>query len=182
MHLYFKSHNIIIRVFHSDFRLHYVLSIQHLSSSPASLSYVEYCHSTCGHPLVLLARAARNHGDNQCSWPCSLAPRYSLVSAYNEKAEGSQVSLLRYINLGDGTKEKRKYNVPLVNTQDVETLCQCILEFEDVLAPPRLSLTTGPLKFSFFRQCLGGTICDQWDTLADGLNETWRTVLMFKTI
>ena len=38
--------------------------------------------------------------------------------------------------------------------------------------PPHLSLTTGPLKFSFFRQCLGGTICDQWDTLADGLNET----------
>ena len=95
-----------------------------------------------------------------------------LVSSYNEKAEGSQVSLSRYINLGDGTKEKRKYNVPLVNTQDVETLCRCILEFEDVSAPPRLSFTTGPLKFSFFRQCLGGTIRDQWDTLADGLNET----------
>ena len=28
------------------------------------------------------------------------------------------------------------------------------------------------LKFSFFRQCVGGTIRDQWDTLADGLNET----------
>ena len=95
-----------------------------------------------------------------------------LVSSYNEKAEGSQVSLSRYINLGDGTKEKRKYNVPLVNTQDVETLCRCILEFEDVSAPPRLSLTTGPIKFSFFHQCLGGTIRDQWDTLADGLNET----------
>ena len=95
-----------------------------------------------------------------------------LVSAYNEKSEGSQVSLSRYINLGDGTKEKRKYNVPLVNTQDVETLCRCILEFEDVSAPPRLSLTTGPLKFSFFRQCLGGTIRNQWDTLAGGLNET----------
>ena len=95
-----------------------------------------------------------------------------LVSLYNDKAEGSQVSLSRYVNLGDGTKEKRKYNVPLVTTQDVETLCRCILEFEDVSAPPRLSLTTGPLKFSFFRQCLGGTIRDQWDTLIDGLNET----------
>ena len=31
---------------------------------------------------------------------------------------------------------------------------------------------TGPLKFSFFRECLGGTIYDQWDTLADDLNET----------
>ena len=59
-----------------------------------------------------------------------------------------------------------------MNTQDVETLCHCILEFEDVSAPPHLSLTTGPLKFSFFRQCLGGTIHNQWDTLVDGLNET----------
>ena len=95
-----------------------------------------------------------------------------LVSLYNDKAEGSQVSLSRYVNLGDGMKEKRKYNVPLVTTQDVETLCRCVLEFEDVSAPPCLSLTTGPLKFSFFRQCLGGTIRDQWDTLTDGLNET----------
>ena len=58
-----------------------------------------------------------------------------LVSLYNNKAEGSQVSLSRYINLGDGTKEKRKYNVPLGTTQDVEILCRCVLEFEDVLAP-----------------------------------------------
>ena len=95
-----------------------------------------------------------------------------LVLAYNDKAEGSQLSLSRYINLGNGTKEKRKYNIPLVTTQHVETLSRCILEFEDVSAPPHLSLTTGPLKFSFFRQCLGGTICNQWDTLADGLNAT----------
>ena len=59
-----------------------------------------------------------------------------------------------------------------MTTLDVETLCHCVLEFEDVSASPRLSLTTGPLKFSFFRQCLGGTIHDQWDTLSDGLNET----------
>ena len=59
-----------------------------------------------------------------------------------------------------------------MTTQDAETLCRCFLEFEDVSAPPHLSLTTGPLKFSFFRQCLGSTIRDQWDTLTDGLNET----------
>ena len=74
-----------------------------------------------------------------------------LVSLYNDKAKGSQVSLSHYVNLGDGTKEKRKYNVPQATTQDVETLCHCVLEFEDVSAPPHLSLTTGPLKFSFFR-------------------------------
>ena len=73
-----------------------------------------------------------------------------LVSLYNDKAEGSQVSLSRFVNLGDGTKENRKYNVPHVTTQDMETLCRCVLEFDNVLAPPRLSLMTGPLKFSFF--------------------------------
>ena len=44
-----------------------------------------------------------------------------LVSLYDDKAEGSQVSLSRYINLGDGTKGKKKYNVPLMTTQDVVT-------------------------------------------------------------
>ena len=65
----------------------------------------------------------------------SLALRHHvipLVSLYNDKAEGSQVSLSRYINLGDGTKKKRKYNVPLMTTQVVETICHCVLEFEDV--------------------------------------------------
>ena len=47
-----------------------------------------------------------------------------------------------------------------------------MLEFDDVPAVPRLSLTMGPLKFSFFWQCLGGTICDKWDVSADGINET----------
>ena len=100
---------------------------------------------------------------------CHMIP---LVSLYNDKAEGSQVSLSCYINLGDRTIEKRKYNVPHVTTQDVETLFRCVLEFEDVSAPLLLSLTTGPLKFLFFRQGLGGTLWDQWGTLTDGLHET----------
>ena len=114
----------------------------------------------CSSPELLATMATTSAAG--LALRCHMIP---LVSLYNDKAEGSQVSLSRYINLGDGTKEKRKYNVPLMTTQDVETLCHCVLEFEDVLAPPHLSLTTGPLKFSFFRQCLGGTICDQWDTL-----------------
>ena len=39
------------------------------------------------------------------------------------------------------------FNVPFMNSQDVETLCCCVLEFDDVAAPQHLSLTTGPLKF-----------------------------------
>ena len=95
-----------------------------------------------------------------------------LVSSFNDQSDNTKVSLMRSVNIGDGNNEKRKYNVPYASSQDVETLCRCVLEFDDVSAVPRLSLTTGPLKFSYFRQCLGGTIRDKCDVLADGRNET----------
>ena len=95
-----------------------------------------------------------------------------LVSLFNDQSDNTAVSLMRSVNIGDGNNEKRKYSVPYASSQDVETLCCCVLEFDDVSAVPRLSLTTGPLKFSYFRQCLGGTIHDKWDVLADGRNET----------
>ena len=95
-----------------------------------------------------------------------------LVSLFNDQADNTKVSLMRSVNIGDGNNEKRKYNVPYASSQDVETLCRCVLEFDDVAAVAPLSLTTGPLKFSYFRQCLGGTIRDKWDVLADGRNET----------
>ena len=91
-----------------------------------------------------------------------------LVSLYNDQANNTQVSLTCSVNVGDGNNEKQKYNVPFASSQDVETLCCCVLEFDDVSAIPHLSLTMGPLKFSFFQQCLGGTIHDKWDALADG--------------
>ena len=96
----------------------------------------------------------------------------ALVSLYNDQADNTQVSLVRSVNIGDGSNEKQKYSVPFASSQDVETLCHCVLEFNDVSAIPHLSLTTGPLKFSYFRQRLGGTICDKWNVLADGHNET----------
>ena len=139
---------------------------------PALSSYIrtEFLHAVIllsSSPELLATMATTS--DTGLALHCHMIP---LVSLYNDKAEGSQVSLSCYMNLGDGMKEKRKYNVPLVTTQDVETLCRCVLEFEDVSAPPCLSLMTGPLKFSLFRQCLGSTVHDQWGTLMDGLNET----------
>ena len=73
-----------------------------------------------------------------------------LVSLYNDQADNIQVSLMCSVNIGDGNNEKRKYSVPYVSSQDVETLCCCVLEFDDIAAIPHLSLTTGPLKFSYF--------------------------------
>ena len=70
-----------------------------------------------------------------------------LVSLFNDQSDNTKVSLMCSVNIGDGNNEKRKYNVPYASSQDVETLCRCVLEFDDVSAVPRLSLTTGPLKF-----------------------------------
>ena len=103
-----------------------------------------------------------------------------LVSLYNDQSNNIQVSLMRSVNIGDENNEKRKYSVHFASSQDVETLGCCVLEFDDVSAVPRLSLTTGPLKVSYFRQCLGGTICDKWDVLADGDKETIANFLLVR--
>ena len=90
-----------------------------------------------------------------------------LFSKFPEHDEGSYTSLTHVVPLGGDNTEKRKYNVPIVSTSDVETLCRNILEFQDVSAAPRLSLTTGPLKFTYYRQTLRGTKRDKWDTIAN---------------
>ena len=61
-----------------------------------------------------------------------------LILQHSEHAEGTQVLLAHYMDVRAGNKEKHKYNVPLVSMQDVETICRCVLEFNDVLAPQRL--------------------------------------------
>ena len=88
------------------------------------------------------------------------------------QSDNTTASLMRSVNIGDGNNTKREYSVPYASSQDVETLCRCVLEFDDISAIPHLSLTTGPLKFSYFRQCLRGTIHDKWDVLADRCNKT----------
>ena len=89
-----------------------------------------------------------------------------LISKFPENDESSYTSLTRVVLLGGDNTEKRKCNVPIVSTSDVETLCRNILEFQDVSAGARLSLTTGPLKFTYYRQTLQGTKRDKWDTIA----------------
>lgn len=95
-----------------------------------------------------------------------------LPSTTKEKEESTTVALTRNVPLAAGGTEKRKYNVPQAHNQDVEALCRCVLEFRDVAAVQRLNLSTGPLRFAFFRQCLTGVIRDQWDNIVDGMAET----------
>ena len=89
-----------------------------------------------------------------------------LISKFPENDESSYRPLTRVVPLGGDNTEKRKYNVPIVSTSDVKTLCRNILEFQDVSAGARLSLTTGPLKFTYYQQMLQGTKRDKWDTIA----------------
>ena len=55
-----------------------------------------------------------------------------LVSLYNDQADNTQVSLTHSVNVDDGNNEKWKYNFPFASSQDVEALCCCVLEFDDV--------------------------------------------------
>ena len=84
-----------------------------------------------------------------------------------KEEERHEVTLTRMVG-GD----KRKHKVPLVMTEDVESLLRLVRDFMDATAQERLSLTTGPLKFSFFRQCLADNVRDEWDVVRAGVNET----------
>ena len=90
-----------------------------------------------------------------------------LISKFPENDEGLYTSLTRVVLLRGDNTEKRKYNVPIVSTSDVKTLCRNILEFQDVSAGPRLSLTMGQLKLTYYQQTLRGTKRDKWDTIAN---------------
>ena len=94
-----------------------------------------------------------------------------LVSKF-VKTSKTHVTLSRTVSSGQDITEKRKFSVPLLNNHDVETICRCILEFCDVCHTTRLSLTQGPLKFTYFRQCLDGITRDDWDLITANSNPT----------
>ena len=73
-----------------------------------------------------------------------------LISKFPKNDESSYTPLTHVVPLGGDNTEKCKYNVPIVSTSDVETLCCDILDIQDVSAGARLSLTTGPLKFTYY--------------------------------
>ena len=79
-----------------------------------------------------------------------------LISKFPENDKSSYTPLAYVALLGGDNTEKHKYNVPIVSTSIVETLCHNILEFQHVSAGARLSLMTGPLKFTYYPQTLRG--------------------------
>ena len=94
-----------------------------------------------------------------------------LVSKF-VKTSKTHVTLSRTVSSGQDITEKRKFSVPLLNNHDVETICHCILEFRNVCHTTRLPLTQGPLKFTYFRQCLDGITRVDWDLITAHSNQT----------
>ena len=62
-----------------------------------------------------------------------------------------------------GGERDAKYQLPVCGTQDIENLCYVIREFKENMASTRLHLTTGPERFSKFREVLHGVVRDIWD-------------------
>ena len=94
-------------------------------------------------------------------------------------AELRQAHIVHTVNVGtnnDPIREKRKMEVPKADKLDIELILRTVDEFHDVASAGRLNLSTGPLKFAKFRECLGGSIRDQWDVVkANHANETNAT-------
>ena len=110
-----------------------------------------------------------------------------LVSRFVKTSE-THVTLSHTVPSGQDITEKCKFSVVLLNNHDVETICHCILQFRNVCHATRLSLTQGPLKFTYFRQCLDGITHDDWDLITAHSNQTndrfhqTTTVLLMQNI
>ena len=92
-----------------------------------------------------------------------------------------QAALIVYRPVGQGNNihhEKKKALVPKCLEEDPESLLRTVVSFFDACDNARLHLSTGPLRYEKFRECLGGNILDTWDAVSTG---TPNTVAGFQT-
>jgi hypothetical protein len=111
------------------------------------------------------------------------APVIPLISELNV-AEVRNAHIVHTVNVGtnnDPVREKRKMEVPMADKPNAELILRTVEEFHDVASAGRLNLSTGPLKFAKFRECLGGSIRDQWDVVkvlqATETNDTFKAAV-----
>ena len=94
-------------------------------------------------------------------------PPIHLKTALQEPLES--VQLERYVTVA-GNDIRRRARCPIITDEiDPEMACRVFHEFTDISGVSRLSLTTGPLKFEFWRQCLGGQARSHWDSIVPDL-------------
>ena len=79
--------------------------------------------------------------------------------------EQPMAQLERYVNVG-GAQTRRRAQIPIVeDEEDPKVCCKLYKEFLDLIDASRLNLSTGALRFEFFRQCLRGGARDNWDSV-----------------
>ena len=61
---------------------------------------------------------------------------------------------------------KKKAEIVRAEILDCELVLRTIQEFEDIATSTRFDLSTAPLKFEKFRECLGGTVRDRMGSCA----------------
>jgi len=103
-------------------------------------------------------------------------PPIKLIPSYKEE-DLPYVDLTHSFNVQGGGTEKRKARLlkltESVGTADFpELLCRLMIEFEDAAGHERLRLTTGPLLYAKFRECLGPTLKAIFDGLREGQPQT----------
>lgn len=73
------------------------------------------------------------------------------------------VQLERYVTVG-GNQVRRRIDAPTIGDElDPELALRVYQEFLDICNVSRLHLSTGQLRFEFFRNCLGGQARNHWD-------------------
>ena len=81
----------------------------------------------------------------------------------------SMQQLERFVTVA-GHDVRRRARCPVISSEvDPELACKVYEEFVDISQATRLSLTTGPLKFEFFRQVLRGQARSYWDAIVPAL-------------
>ena len=95
--------------------------------------------------------------------PIPIAPRI-------DKETYQKVKLINQWQ-AEGTVTTSKATCYFCDKLDPEYLIETIHEFQDASVNARLHCSTGPQKFSKFRECLGGLARSKWDSVKDA-NET----------
>lgn len=89
------------------------------------------------------------------------------------------VTLTRTV-MAAGINDKRKAVVNHVSDgMEVEPLLRLVRDYRQTWSAGRLALTTGQLRFDYFRQCLSGIARDRWDVEATAVGGT--TIANFAT-
>ena len=86
---------------------------------------------------------------------------------YNEMYK---VKVTKKVAIGPNRDEKRSADIILANFSDNELILRVVAEFFDVCTQARLSLHTGAERFAKFRECLGDTVRDDWDSVLSESN------------